>query len=86
MDSQKQKQIFSAATLCCGILSLLMICYWYVGLVLAVAAVILGCYSWRRFGGNPMIKGGLFCAGGFLGFFVLIIAGMGLYYHMIDLW
>ena len=85
MTPEQLNKLLSALCLVCGILALLFVCYWYVGMILAVVSIALGIYTWRRFGRDRMIIAGLICSGLYIIFFVLIAVSMGMYYSMIGL-
>ena len=50
MKDQKLSTILSVISMICGILAPCLVCYWYVGMVFAVAAIVLGIYVQKHFG------------------------------------
>lgn len=86
MNEQKRAKLLSVCSLICGIMAPIMICYWYIGMIFAVAAIGLGTYVRRRYGGNRMITAAYICAGVYVAFFVLLAVVMGLYYNMIHIY
>lgn len=84
-SEQRLSTVLSAVSLVCGILAPILICYWYVGMVLAVIAIGLGIYVRKRFGGNTMIRVAFVSAGLYVTFFVLLVVIMGIYYNMVGL-
>lgn len=85
MSEQRLSTVLSVVSLVCGILAPILICYWYVGMVLAVIAIGLGIYVRKRFGGNTMIRVAFVSAGLYVAFFVLLVVIMGIYYNMVGL-
>ena len=84
-SEQRLSTVLSVVSLVCGILAPILICYWYVGMVLAVIAIGLGIYVRKRFGGNTMIRVAFVSAGLYVAFFVLLVVIMGIYYNMVGL-
>ena len=88
MDEQKEQKkelILSWICMVLGILSVPMICYWYVGLALAAGSIALGVFVTRRYKRNRKITVGLVCAGGYLVFFLIVAIFLGIYYNIINL-
>ena len=85
MNRQNLPKILSVISMLCGILAPCLVCYWYVGLLLALVAIGLGIYVQKHFGRNRMIITAYICAGIYVVFFLMLAAGMGVYYHMINL-
>lgn len=85
MKNQKLSTILSVISMICGILAPCLVCYWYVGMVFAVAAIVLGIYVQKHFGKNRMVVTAYICAGVYLAFFILLVGTMGIYYNIIDL-
>lgn len=84
-SEQRLSTVLSVVSLVCGILAPVLICYWYVGMVLAVIAIGLGIYVRKRFGSNTMIRVAFVSAGLYVAFFVLLVVIMGIYYNMVGL-
>ena len=70
MKDQKLSTILSVISMICGILAPCLVCYWYVGMVFAVAAIVLGIYVQKHFGKNRMVVTAYICAGVYLAFFI----------------
>ncbi|MCR5354940.1 MAG: hypothetical protein K6E43_05085 [Lachnospiraceae bacterium] len=85
IEPEKLNKILSIACLITGIGSMLLICYWYIGLILAIVSILSGAYAWRQFGKNKLIVAGIVCSIVYISFFIIIGAAMGLYYSIIGL-
>jgi hypothetical protein len=85
MNEKQLEKLLSLLTLLGGIASLVLVCYWYVGAIVAAVTIVLGIYTWKRFGRNGLVVAGILCAAFFAVFFLILVMGMGIYYNMIDL-
>lgn len=84
MKMDKEKWL-SVGCMITGILALVFVCYWYVGLALAVVSIVLGLLAKKHASVNRSVIIGWVCAGIYVAFFAILILAMGSYYSMIHL-
>ena len=76
----------SVASMVCGILSLICCCFWYLGIILAIAAIVMGIISIKNgYDGKGMAIAGLVTGGiTILALIVILILG-GAYFSLLEL-
>lgn len=84
MKLDKEK-LLSFGCMITGVLSIPFVCYWYVGMILAVMSIVLGLLVKQYASLNRLVIIGWVCAGIYVTFFIILILAMGSYYSMIHL-
>lgn len=86
MKEERLEQLISIACLICGMASFLLIClHWAAGLAAALGAIGLGIFHGRKYQWNRMTKGGVICGSVYIGFALLVLLSIRIYYSIIHL-
>ncbi len=85
MDKQKLNKVLPYIVLALSILSYLMLCRWYIGIIMAVVSLVLGFYYKRDNDYNKMIRAGMILSGVLLLVAAVFLLFMLIYYGVVFL-
>lgn len=77
-NAPKDRKVFAIVSMICGIISVVFSCAWYLAIILAIVAIVLGCMSLKS-SGKGMAIAGIICGGiGVVASIVFFVLAIGL--------
>ncbi|MCR5641527.1 MAG: hypothetical protein K6G04_09275 [Lachnospiraceae bacterium] len=83
MTEQQQETLLNVLCLGCGLLCYPLVVVWYIGLVLAIAAVGIAFYHDRKYPTNRVTIVGMWLGLVYIGILILIVIFIWGYFHLL---